>query len=68
MNENTEFHIPFIKSLVFVAMVTIVSAGIVHYFSINRFSEPSKSPTFTSQQSQISPESPDEQSIRSVSH
>lgn len=58
IDPNTEFHIPFIKSLAVVALVTIVSMGIAHYFISDRFFGPSKSPIFTSSKSQISVESP----------
>jgi hypothetical protein len=32
LSKNDEFHIPFIKELVFVGLVTIVSMISVHYF------------------------------------
>jgi hypothetical protein len=55
--KNDEFHIPFIKSLVFMGLVTIVSMVSVHYFFTNMFLVPSNSPVYTSHQSQNSPES-----------
>ena len=55
--KNTEFHIPFIKNLVFIGLVTIVSMVSVHYFLHNMFMEPSNSLEYTSQQSNISKES-----------
>jgi hypothetical protein len=48
-----EFHIPFIKSLVFVAVVTIVSMVSVHYYLTNSLSLPKNTPVYTSQESQI---------------
>lgn len=52
--KNTEFHIPFIKNLVFIGLVTIVSMVSVHYFLHNMFMEPSNSLEYTSQKSSIS--------------
>jgi hypothetical protein len=47
-----EFHVPFIKNLVFVGLVTIVSMISVRYYLVNSLSVPSKSPIYTSQESQ----------------
>jgi hypothetical protein len=55
--KNTEFHKPFIKNLVFIGLVTIVSMVSVHYFIHNMFIGPSNSLEYTSQKSQMSTES-----------
>jgi len=47
-----EFHVPFIKNLVFVGLITVVSMVSVHYFMIKSFSAPQQSSTYTSEQSQ----------------
>lgn len=52
--KNDEFHIPFIKNLAFIGLVTIVSMVSVHYFLHNMFIEPSNSLEYTSQKSSIS--------------
>lgn len=49
-----EYHVPFIKSLVFIAVVTIVSMVSIHYFIKNSLSSQPKSPIYTSQKSQDS--------------
>ena len=53
-----DFHIPFIKSLLIVAVVTLVSMGTARYFINNNFSNVSNTPNFTSLKSHTSPESP----------
>jgi len=53
-----DFHIPFIKSLLIVAVVTLVSMGTARYFINNRFSTTLNTPNFTSLKSHTSPESP----------
>ena len=58
MNKIKEFHIPFMKSLVLIAVVTLVSMGTAHYFINYGFSSPQNTPNFTSFKSQISSESP----------
>jgi hypothetical protein len=50
-----EFHVPFIKNLVFVGLVTIVSMVSVHYYLTKSLSLPQKSSTYTSEQSQMIP-------------
>jgi hypothetical protein len=47
-----EFHIPFIKNLVFVALVTVVSMISVRYYLTNSLSASQQSSTYTSEQSQ----------------
>jgi hypothetical protein len=47
-----EFHVPFIKNLVFVGLITVVSMVSVHYFMTKSFSAPQQSSTYTSEQSQ----------------
>ena len=46
-----EFHVPFIKNLVFIAILTLVSMVSVHYFIQNTMSTPSESPQYTSDRS-----------------
>ena len=50
-----EFHVPFIKNLVFVALVTVVSMISVRYYLTNSLSAYSQSSVYTSEQSQITP-------------
>ena len=54
--KKNEFHIPFIKNLAFVGLVTIVSMVSAHYFLKNMLISSSNTPNYTSQQSQISSE------------
>ena len=68
MNEKPEFHIPFIKNLILIALVTVVSMGFAHYFISDRFFGPSKSPVFTSAKPQKSVESGNQNLIPSISH
>ena len=49
--ENTEFHIPFIKNLVFVAVVTIFSMISVRLFFSNYISHHTTSASFASEKS-----------------
>ena len=46
-----EFHVPFIKNLVFIGVLTLVSMISVHYFIQNTMSNPSESPQYTSDRS-----------------
>lgn len=46
--KNEEFHVPFIKSLVIIAAVTLVSMVSAHYFIYNSFQNHSNSTQFTS--------------------
>lgn len=52
--KNEEFNIPFIKDLIFIAMVTIVSAGIARFFISNSYLPLQNTTIFTSSQSDIS--------------
>ena len=54
--ENQEFHIPFIKNLVFVGLVTIVSMISARYFVQYSLSSYYPTPSYTSQESQMSPD------------
>ena len=65
---NNEFHVPFIKSLIFVAVFTLVSMSLVHYFLSPKFFSETKSPNYTSQQSQIQTYSSESKLIGSNSH
>jgi hypothetical protein len=47
-----EFHVSFIKNLVFVALVTVVSMISVRYYLTNSLSASQQSSTYTSEQSQ----------------
>ena len=49
---NQEFHIPFLKSLVFLALVTIVSMVSARYFVFYTLSHSSKTPVYISSESQ----------------
>ena len=51
-----EFHIPFIKSLAIVGLVTIVSMISARYFIENVFANPYKSHEYTIQESQKNPD------------
>ena len=51
---SKEFHIPFIKNLVFIGLVTIVSMFSIHYFVEYLYLSYLPSPIYTSQESQIS--------------
>lgn len=49
--KNEEFHIPFVKNLAFICLVTIVSMVSVHYFLKNMLVSPLNSPNFSSHKS-----------------
>lgn len=49
--KNDQFHIPFIKNLAFIGLVTIVSMISVHYIFVNILSPQSNSSQYTSQPS-----------------
>lgn len=51
--KNEEFHIPFIKNLAFVGLVTIVSMVSVRFLLINYIPSYIKTNIYTIQQSQI---------------
>jgi len=55
-----EFHIPFIKNLAFVALVTIVSMIITRFLLINYMGSYLKTPEYTSSKSYNTIESPSE--------
>jgi len=50
-----EFHVPFIKSLLFVAIVTLVSMASVHYFMFPSLTPAPKSPIIEYTQTPINP-------------
>lgn len=52
--KTEEFHKPFIKNLVIMGLVTIVSMVSARYFIIYSFSIPSSTPVYTSSESGIS--------------
>jgi len=50
-SKNCEFHMPFIKCLVFIGLVTIVSMISTHYFIKSLYFTSSNSTIYTSSQS-----------------
>lgn len=66
--KNDQFHMPFIKTLVIIAAVTLVSMGTARYFIERSLSTPQESQIFTSLKSQNLPESGERKLIGSVSH
>lgn len=52
-SKNDDFHIPFIKNLAFVGLVTIVSMITTHFLVINYLPTFIKTQQYTSQQSHI---------------
>jgi hypothetical protein len=55
-----EFHVPFIKNLIFVGLVTIVSMITARFLLVNYINPYLKTPEYTSSKSYISVESPSE--------
>jgi hypothetical protein len=51
-----EFHVPFIKNLAFVGLVTVVSMITTHFLVINYLPNLIKTHIYTSQESQIQPD------------
>lgn len=51
-----EFHVPFIKSLLFVAVVTVGTMLSVHFYLSKALSNPSQTTIYTSQESQYKSE------------
>jgi hypothetical protein len=64
----TEFHQPFIKNLVFVGLVTIVSMISVRFFLNNYYKSYVNAHEFTSSQSQIIIDCDKIKSIKPISH
>ena len=58
--KKDEFHVPFIKNLVFIGLVTIVSMITTRFFLVNYIGTYLKTPEYTSSKSYISLESPSE--------
>jgi hypothetical protein len=54
-SKNDDFHIPFIKNLVFVSLVTIVSMITTHFLVVNYLPRLIQTQEYTTQQSQIQP-------------
>ena len=54
-SKNDDFHIPFIKNLVFVSLVTIVSMITTHFLVVNYLPNLIQTQKYTTQQSQIQP-------------
>lgn len=52
-SKNEDFHIPFLKDLVFVGLVTIVCMISTRFFLLNYLMTTQNTPTFTIQKSQI---------------
>ncbi|MFM7796293.1 MAG: hypothetical protein ACKO7N_05955 [Candidatus Nitrosotenuis sp.] len=57
MNKD-DFHIPFLHGMVVVAIVTVVSMVFSNFFINNTYFPIQKTPNFTSLQSDLSSESP----------
>jgi hypothetical protein len=53
VSKKEEFHIPFIKQLVFVGLVTIFCMVSTRFFLLNYLMTTQNTPTFTIQKSQI---------------
>jgi hypothetical protein len=51
-----EFHVPFIKNLAFVGLVTVVSMITTHYLLLNYLPNLIKNQQYTTQQSQTQPD------------
>ena len=60
ISKKEDFHIPFIKNLAFVGLVTIVSMITTRFLLVNYISPYLKTPEYTSSKSYISLESPSE--------
>jgi len=52
-SEKQEFHIPFIKELVFVGLVTLVSMISVHYYLTSSLEIPNNTPIINYAENQI---------------
>ena len=55
ISRKDDFHIPFIKNLAFVGLVTIVSMITTHFLVVNYLPNLIKTQEYTIQQSQIQP-------------
>jgi isoprenylcysteine carboxyl methyltransferase (ICMT) family protein YpbQ len=53
--KNEEFHVPFIRNLAFIGLVTVVSMITTHFLVINYLPNLIKTHIYTVQQSQINP-------------
>ena len=56
ISKNDDFHIPFIRNLAFVGLVTVVSMITTHFLLMNYLPSIIKSQEYTTQQSQITPD------------
>jgi uncharacterized membrane protein len=56
ISKNDDFHIPFIRNLAFVWLVTIVSMITTHFLVINYLPSLIKTHIYTTQESQIQPD------------
>ena len=54
-SKNDDFHMPFIKNLVFVSLVTIVSMITTHFLVVNYLPNLIQNQEYTIQQSHIQP-------------
>ena len=57
LSKKSEFHVPFIKNLAFIGLVTIVSMITTRFFLVNYISTYLKTPEYTASKSYISLES-----------
>jgi uncharacterized membrane protein len=55
ISRNDDFHVPFIKNLAFVGLVTIVSMITTHFLVVNYLPKLIQTQEYTIQQSQIQP-------------
>jgi hypothetical protein len=53
ISRKDDFHVPFIKNLAFIGLVTIVSMITTHFLLLNYLPNLIKTTTYTSNQSQI---------------
>jgi uncharacterized membrane protein len=55
-SKKDEFHVPFIKNLAFIGLVTIVSMITTHFLVVNYLPNLIQNQEYTIQQSQIEPD------------
>jgi len=55
-SKKDEFHVPFIKNLAFIGLVTIVSMITTHFLIVNYLPNLIQNQEYTIQQSQIEPD------------
>lgn len=55
ISRKDDFHIPFIKNLAFIGLVTVVSMITTHFLVVNYLPNLIQNQEYTTQQSQITP-------------